>query len=455
MSPFDHRFRTRHLPTEDGTCGWLATAAPLVAKGGPVRHPTGHVEADAVVVGAGFTGLAAARRLAELMPDGRILLLDAGRLGSGASGRSSGFVVDMAYFTAVMAGPQADASIRLARAGIEELDRRVEDASIDCDWNDTGWLHVAAGEAGMGDLGVLRRWLDGRGEPHQVLERDDLAAELGTDFYRQGVRLPGRPLVHPGKLVRGLGRSLPAAVELYEETPVLEQRRSRRGGDHQPWRLATPAAEITTPRVLVTANGYSAALGLLGDRVFPLLTYGSFTRPLTDDEAAELGGERSWGVLAQDPLGSSLRRLPDGRLLVRNTLAYSKRLTSPSARERARDAHRRSLAARFPALFPTPESVPLEYTWGGVMGATPVRASYLGEVAPDLWAVAGFTGAGIAQGTALGRVLAEKALGLNESDLARDAAALPQPPRLPPDPFRSLGIRWRVGRMNRAAGEAP
>lgn len=446
---FHHRFRTRHLPRDDGSCGWLATAPPP----GPVRRLTGNQEADAVVIGAGFTGLAAARRLAELSPDSRIVLVDAGRLGGGASGRSSGFVVDMAYFTAVMTDDEADASIRLARAGIDELARRVDRDAIDCDWDSTGWLHVAAGDAGLEDLAVLRRWLEGRSEPHQVLDADDLAAELGTGFYRQGVRLPGRPLVHPGKLVRGLGRSLPAAVELYEETPVLEQRRPRRGG--RPWRLATPDGEITAPRVLVTANGYSAALGLLGARVFPLLTYGSFTRPLTDDEAATLGGERRWGVLAQDPLGSSLRRLADGRLLVRNTLAYSPRLASPAARKRARQAHRRSLSVRFPELFPTPESVPLEHTWGGVMGATPVRASYLGEPAPDLWAVAGFTGAGIAQGTALGRLLAEKALGAEESDLARDVAALPRPPRLPPDPFRSLGIRWRVRRMNDAAGEAP
>ncbi len=447
----------RVVPPNDDRGGWWQTAADAADR--PVRRLEGDREADVVVVGAGFVGLAAARRLAELRPRWRVAVVDAARAGSGASGRSSGFLVDIAHFTTVMAPEAAERHVALSRAGIEDLRERVAAAGIDCAWDDRGWLHVAAGDPGRTDLLALRAWLDRRGEAYEWLEADGLHAVTGSRFYRAGLRLPGRPLVQAAALVRGLAAALPPEVELYEESPVGRFERSGgAGGRAVTWRLSAGSASLATPRVLLATNGCTPSLGFLGDRIFPLLTFGSLTRPLTGSEAEALGGETEWGVLAQDPMGSSLRRTRDGRLLVRNTVAFSRRLSAgPAAVGRARREHAAALSRRFPELFPRgagPDDGPiaLEHTWQGVMGATPTRRHFFGPVDGGVWATAGFTGAGIAQGTIAGRLLADLVCG-EDSDLLRGMLALPLPGRIPPRPFQDLGIRWRVARLNAGAGE--
>lgn len=432
--------RIRPLP-RPAPSGWEALLPP---REDPARPLEGDHSADAVVLGAGFTGLAAARRLAELRPGWRIALVEADRAGSGASGRSSGFVVDVAFFTTRMAPTEAERHVRLSRVGIEALRTRVREDDIECGWDETGWLHAAAGHEGFRDLEILRRWLEEHGEPHEWLDGAAVERVTGTPFYRAAVRLPGRPLLQPAALVRGLVASLPAGVALHESSPVRRLEHLRRD---RVWRLGTPAGSIRTPRLLVTTNGFTPALGVLGDRLFPLLTFASMTRPLTPGEWGALGGEAAWGVLAQDPMGSTLRRTPEGRILLRNTVAFSRSLApSPRILVEARNAHRRALARRYPALA----AVDLELTWEGVMGATPSRRHAFGAFGEGLWATAGFTGAGIAQGTIAGALLAELACGADSAAL-RDMLALPPPGRIPPRPFQDLGIRWRVSRMNAAA----
>lgn len=441
----------RQAPRDDDRCGWLATAGEAPAPRPPL---TGEVEADAVIVGAGLTGLAAARRLAELDPAHRVVVLDAQRAGFGASARSSGFVVDIAYFTTAMEPAAAAAHIRLSRAGIDALRRQVAAHGIECAWDDTGWIHAAAGDAGMRDLETLARWLDDHGEAYDDLDSSAMEQAVGTPFYRRGLRMPGRPLVHPAALVQGLAATLAAGVTLYERSPVREI--APAGAGRSGWRVATERGGVTAPRVILAVNGYAPRLGVLGREIFPLVTFGSFTRPLTDAELERLGGEREWGLLAQDPLGSSLRRTRDQRILVRNTLHYSRELKiSAAVSERARRAHRQALVRRWPSLFGERGAgghpIELETTWAGVMGASPSRRPLFGELADGVWAAAGFTGAGIALGTIAGELLAEWSCG-KDSELLRDLQALPGPGRTPPEPFLSLGIRFQVARMNASAG---
>src|SRR5687767_10973955 len=110
LTPGTWTRRARHLPADDGGCGWIATLPPPP----PARRlGPGTARADCVVVGAGFTGLAAARRLAALRPGWRIALVDAQRAGGGAAGRSSGFVVALAHFVAGMEPAAAARFVRL------------------------------------------------------------------------------------------------------------------------------------------------------------------------------------------------------------------------------------------------------------------------------------------------------------------------------------------------------
>ncbi len=427
--------KARALPADDDRCGWWAALPPLPA----ARPLDGDRRVATAVVGAGFTGLAAARRLAELAPGDEVAVLDAQRAGYGASGRSSGFVVDLASFVAALGDADAERFITLSRLGIRLLREAVERHAIGCDWDDRGWLHVARSEAGLASLAALRSWLEQRGEAHEPLDEGGMERAVGTTYYRAGVRLPGSVLVQPAALVRGLAESLPALVALYEDTPVTAIRPG------SPVVLETPRGRIVADRVLVGANGLTPTLGLLSRRLFPLWTFGSLTRPLTTEEQAALGGEREWGVLAQDVLGSSLRRTRDQRLLVRNTVLFDRRTSVAPAT--AADAHRRALARRFPALA----DVPFTHTWAGVMGMSANGRHHFGPLGGNLWAAAGYNAAGIALGTVSGHLLADAALAHPSPDLEA-MQSLPHPRWFPPPPFADLGIRWRIARMQRTAG---
>lgn len=440
------RLRARHLPADDADCGWIA---PL-----PDRPPAlvlrGNLRVDTAVVGAGFTGLAAARRLAELAPDREVAVLDAQRAGFGAAGRSSGFVVDLAGFIAALPPAHADRFIRLSRRGIALLRRRVEDDGIHCAWDDAGWYHVAATPAGLESLAGLEAWLHGRGEVYERLDREGMRARVGTGYYRAGLRLPGSVLVDPAALVHGLADALPESVTLFEESPVVEIRPGA------PAELRTPDGAVTADRVLVATNGGMAALGLLRQRVFPLWTFGSFTRPLTADEGAALGGDAEWGVLAQDVLGTSLRRTRDQRILVRNGVHFERSPTpSEAVRAEARREHRRAFRARFPQLAHlVRDDAPgggFAHTWGGVMGISANGRHHFGALGKNLWGAAGYNAAGIALGTVSGHLLADAALGRDSDDL-RAMHALPDPRWFPPPLLADPGIRWRIRRMERQAG---
>ena len=405
----------------------------------------GAIAAETLIIGAGFTGLAAARRVAELRPGREVVLLDAQRAGCGASARSSGFVVDLAHFVARMEPGPRERYIALARRGIADLRAVVAGSDVDCQWDETGWFHVAHSAAAGASLGMLRRWLEESGERHQWLEREALAELLGCSFYRAGIRLPGSILVHPGALVAAMVRALPAEVLLCEESPVLALEPVKNGV-----RAITPNGSVKAERVLLALNGYSAALAAPTRRVLPLLTFGSLTRPLTAAEQASLPGLREWGVLAEDAMGSTLRRTRDQRLLIRNTVHYDRcyRVTT-AVEDGVREAHRRAFVARFPSL----SAVEFEYSWGGVMGVTPSRTPFFGQLSDRTFSACGFTGAGIAMGVSLGARLAELALG-EAGSLLELARAQPRPTLLPPEPFLSIGARFRARGMNRSAGPA-
>src|SRR5205807_3604107 len=184
------------------------------------RPLLGEERAGSVVVGAGLTGLAIARRLAELRPGEPVAVVEAQRIGSGASGRNAGFVVDLTDFAACMAAPDRARYVRVARFGLEYLRELVDRHAIECDWDESGFLRAAAGDEGLRQLARWPTWLAAAGVPHRWLDAEATAALTGTRFYRAAVRLPGAVTLQPAALVHGLARSLPSEVTVFEASPV-------------------------------------------------------------------------------------------------------------------------------------------------------------------------------------------------------------------------------------------
>jgi glycine/D-amino acid oxidase-like deaminating enzyme len=406
------------LPTDTSACGWYE----MLPEPPPPQRIRGAESADWVVLGAGITGLAAARRLAEHLPAARILLIDAQRVGAGASGRNSGFLTDLGHYEGGLHPEEERRRIRLARAGIATARELVAKYDIRCDWAEGGRLHGAAGKAGRRALERFLNQLEALGEPFEPLDARQLETITGSAYYRAGARLPGCVLVQPVALVRGLAASLPPNVELFEESPVEAVRQ----GDTL--RLSCPDGSIETPGLLLTSNAFTPGLGFLGRRLFPLHVFASLTRVLSEREQRALGGEREWGLVPEVAVGTSLRRTRDQRILVRNAACYASRGQVAAGRlDEVRAAHRRSLRDRYPELT----DLDFEFTWGGVVAISLNGAPFFGRLAPNVFGAAIFNGVGMALGTALGGLLADEAVGA-ESDLLLDARSLKRPSLLPP-----------------------
>jgi glycine/D-amino acid oxidase-like deaminating enzyme len=426
-----------NLPHDDASCGWYA-ALPAAE---PATRLQGEQRADYAVIGAGFAGLAAARRLAEHHPEACILLVDAQRVGYGASGRNSGFVIDLPHKFALEHPDPAHKQrlLGLNRAAIAQLQGLIQRHGIDCQWSHAGKYQGAVGPRGMAYLQHFECLMQDLGEPFAWVERGELAKVVGSQHYSGAIYTPGCYLMQPAALVGGLGRSLPGNVELLEESPIQRLQRDGQGG----WILHGSTGSIRTPRLLLGTSIFTQEFGYLRNRLLPVMTFASWTPPLSDAELAVYGGQLDWGLTPADHAGTTVRMTQDRRLIIRNTYKHVPKYgksTSDAMRESVRNDHRKAFLARFPQLA----EVPFSHTWGGVYAISRNFTNFFGELEPGVFASACDNGVGAAWGTISGTLLADLAVGADSAQL-RDIQAVTGMPSLnPPEPLLGLGVRSRI-----------
>ncbi|WDY56759.1 NAD(P)/FAD-dependent oxidoreductase [Pseudomonas sp. PSKL.D1] len=422
--------RISSLPADDATCGWYHLSKTRT----PRPAHKGHSQARWVVVGAGFTGLAAARQLATNFPNDEIVLIEAQEVGYGTSGRNAGFAIDLPHDI----GAEdyigdidiAKTILKLNLGGQSFLKELIDQFDIDCQFRHCGKYQAAIEDRGIAVLDAYRRGLDKLGQPYEVIEGRDLPEHIGTHFYRKGLFTPGTALLQPSALVKGLADSLPANVSLYENTPITDVEY----GNKVLLRHANGA--ITADKLVLTTNAFGMSFGFLKGRMLPVFTYGSITRPLTEDEQARLGGKPYWGVIPADPFGTTLRRTVDNRLLVRNSFSYN-----PDGRSNAKylqrfvQRHRESFARRFPML----PDVNFEYTWGGALALSRNHMGFFGKLAPNVFGALCCNGLGVTRGTVTGKLLADWLAG-DKNELIEFLLNAPGPCANPPQPLVSLGL---------------
>ncbi|MSP83959.1 MAG: FAD-binding oxidoreductase [Alphaproteobacteria bacterium] len=429
------------LPRDDRPSGWYANLPDAP----PARRLDGRQSADWVVVGAGFAGLAAARRLGELLPDKRIVLIEALRAGLGASGRNSGFIIDLPhnFDSKDMENRELnDRVTRLNRAAIDWLAGLVEKHQIQCQWRKRGKYQAAATPAGERANRPFAAWLAKMGLEHEVLGRDAVAARLGTAHFRQAVYTPNGILMQPAALVRGLAGSMPPNVDVFEESPVTDAEFGT------PSRLTTPSGSITAPKIVLATNGFTDGWGFLRHRLIRIVACANLTGPLTDQQLATMGSDENWGVTPVDLGGATLRRTADNRILVRTYMRYggNVRITATDhARARARGEA--SFRARWPQLGPPR----FEHTWGGIVCLSRNHAPYWGELAPGVLAAVCCNGVGAAKCTIMGRAIAEWAAGV-DSEIVRDMATLPKPDDHRLGPLIGAAVNLRLAWAQATAG---
>lgn len=375
---------------------YAATCAPLPAQ--PALR--GSATADVCVIGGGFTGLAAALRLAEAGRD--VVLLEAGRIGDGASGRNGG---------------HASTGMRLKQEELErlhgpEIARRLWQVALDAMAHFQGL--IASGIDCDFTPGVYR--LEHRPKAVEALFRHaehmrrhygfealtplgpaDIRQRVASDAYRGGLHDAASGHVQPLKLALGLARrALDAGVRFFEATPALALR------DGAPAEILTPSGKVVARRVILAGNGMMSGVAPALDRhVMPIRNYILATEPLPPALAAGLIAD---GAAASDSrfVVYYFRVDRERRLVFGGGETYSYRDPRNLA-----DFVRGHMLRVFPQLG----SVPVAHAWGGTLGITMSRMPHVRRIGEAGLAAAGFSGRGVVLAPYMGHALAEAVLG--------------------------------------------
>lgn len=442
--------RVAAKPADLGISGWNVIL-PARSPNPPLQQD---VDCDYLIVGAGFAGLMAARRLRQLDASASIVIVDARQVATGPAGRNSGFMIDLPHALASGSYAGEDSvdqrNIGMNRAAIDFAEDCAQEYGFELPaFVRAGKVNAAGGAAGLTHNETYARHLESLDEPFELLDATQMQALCGTSYYLGGLRTPGTALIQPALFVRSLAAALQqrGACQLYEETPVQSLSAV---GDR--WRVDCEQASVTASRVILAVNGLIESFGFYRNRLMHINLYASMTRPLSESETADLGGEPEWGFTPSDPIGSTVRRIQtaDGpRLVIRNGCTYDSSLVPPAARMPAIvDKHLRSFYARFPML----RSVEMEYSWSGRLCLSRNDVWALGELRPGLFSACCQNGLGTTRGTIAGIVVAEMAAAQDVPGLMPGFQTQPLPQRLFPEPFMTLGARTAIRIKESRAG---
>jgi glycine/D-amino acid oxidase-like deaminating enzyme len=436
-------YAASRTPRHKGPAAWSE-----ILPGQPAPVPlAGETTVDVVIVGGGFAGLAAARRLRQLDPTIRIAVLEASRLAEGASGRNSGFMIDLPHELTSddYAGHGDDReTIALNRYAISFAEGAVEDYEIDRNFFErTGKVNGAASEGADALNRSYAEHLTSLGEPNERLDAKAMFDLTGSRHYLSGLYTPGTVMLQPAGFVRGLGQGLRASgVLVCDETFVTAISRQGRG-----WVVSTSRGRVTAGKVIMANNGHLESFGFARNRLMHIFLYASMTVDLPAEMVAVLGGKPRWGVTPSDPVGTTMRRIDTalgGNRIVTRTCATVEPNLEPTDATLRRTAaiHARKFAERFPALA----DVRQEFTWAGHLCLTRNVVSIARELEPDLYAATVCNGLGTTRSTLTGIAAAELAM-RQETQVTRHFAAEAEPTRLPPRPFSTIGanlyLRWK------------
>lgn len=368
----------------------------------------GEAKVDVVVIGAGYTGLRAALRLAEAGT--RVVVLDAFDAGWGASGRNGGQVNPMLPFNTPerirkLVGPDHFESLTaVSLNSADELFELIKTHDIDCQARQNGWLRVDHCDKSRKISKANTEAWNRLGANMQSVEGDEVQRLSGSKIYRSGIVNPRGGSVHPLSLARGLARVAGGAgAEIYARSPVSALHRN--GNE---WIVETPRARVTTDWVILATNGYSDKLFPgLASSILPIFPIQIATAPLELDRIEQILPD---GHTISDTRRIIMyaRREPDNRMVFGGHGHQDKNGEAAGFDWLVNDVER---------IFPQLKGVDWRYRWGGRIAITGDRLPHFHEPAPGLIAGLGYNGRGVAMSQVMGRCLAERVLGAAPNSL--------------------------------------
>lgn len=398
---------------------YAATATPLA----PFPTLTGQHNADVCIVGGGYTGLSAALHLAQTGL--RVMLLEAHRVGFGASGRNGGQVgsgqrQDQDWLENAVGredarklwdmGEDAKAMVRVL------IDRHAMPVTFY-----PGIAHAcrSAAEARHAHAYADKLRRDYDYSQIEPLDRAEMRAIIGSDAYHGGDLDMGAGHLHPLNYALGLARAASeAGAQIFERSEVHHIRHGAKPV------VQTASGQITCDHLILAGNGYLGGLDrTVAARVMPINNFILATEPLGDRAAGVLS--RNIAVADTKFVVNYWRLSEDNRLLFGGGESYGYRFPDVA----------RTVMKPMLEVYPQLRDVRVEYAWGGTLAITMNRMPCFARVAPNVLSASGYSGHGVAMATLAGKMMAEVVQGRAAGfDLL---ARLPQP-RFP----GGVALRW-------------
>jgi len=425
------------------------------AKPNPEPKLTQNISTDLLIIGAGFTGLWTALLAKEENPSRNVVILEAGEVAQGATGRNGGFMdasITHGFLNGLSRWRREISTLHAFGiqnlAGIEATIKRL---GIECDYQRTGEIDVATEPYLLDGFKQIIELAKPYNIEFQILDRDQIYAVVKSPLFIGGIKRFDSSIVNPAQLAWGLRKAcLDLGVRLYEHTPVTKLEE-----ENKTVIAHTPHGQIHAQKVALATNAFPPLLKRISYYVVPVYDYVLMTEPLTSPQRDSIGWHGREGLSDANNQFHYFRTTKDGRILWGGYDAVYYWNNGFGTHLENNPASFARLAEHFFQAFPQLERIRFTHAWGGAIDTCSRFSPFWGTAHHGKTAYAmGYTGNGVGATRFGARVMLDM---LDNKKTKRTALEFvrTKPIPFPPEPFRSIGInisRWSLDQADRNQG---
>ena len=425
------------------------------AKPPPTAPLTKKTSTDLLIVGAGFAGLWTALLAKQADPSRDVVVLEAGEVATGASGRNGGFMdasITHGFLNGLARWPSEIETLhRLGIRNLNEIEAAVQQLGIDCDYQRVGEIDIATEPYLLNEFAQFVEVAKPYNIDFQVLDHDQLGQVVKSPLFLGGIKRPDCALVNPAQLAWGLRRAcLELGVSLHENSAVtnLEE-------EGQTVLVSTQHGQVRARRVALATNAFPPLLKRISYYVVPVYDYVLMTEPLTPAQRASIGWYGREGLSDGNHQFHYFRTSADGRILWGGYDAVYHWNNGFGSHLESRPASFARLAEHFFQAFPQLEGLRFTHAWGGAIDTCSRFSPFWGTAHHGKTAYTmGYTGLGVGA-TRFGAQVMLDLLDGKKTERTQLEMVRTKPIPFPPEPLRSLGIhltRWSLDHSDRNQG---